>query len=174
MTTQFKIFPCRAKGAAPRPARTGNAATRMCLPPQRRHRTLCTAAPRRRKPQRTGRARRARARSLREREGKMQTPSIPLLKEERKNRTPPFPAYCVGLPPPSARPAHRALYAPAPRTHTRCTPVTPRTLHRRASVPRVSHTRATRPVSFAHRRAARKAKAAPYPSSPALIRAAHL
>ena len=123
-----------------------------------RHRTRRGVSIKRRKSHRTGRARRARARSLREREGKLQTSQFPLFQEEQSATISRILRRFAA--PPCARTAARALYAPAPCTHTRCTPVTPRTLHRRASVPRVSHTRATRPVSFAHRRAAREAKAA--------------
>ena len=176
--------------------------------------------------------------ALSEREGKMQTPSIPLLKEERKNRTPPFPAYCVGLPQPvhftrraSRSPSHAprrqhkapqiashrsrpagagplsaragrknantAISSVSGRTERRHFPHTAAVCRLPAHAPRTAHFTRQRPARLAHprrasrglrpqarraqsqgrashRRAARKAKAAPYPSAPALTRAARL
>ena len=171
MTTQFKIFPCRAKGAAP--VRSGRAARQPACAFRRKARAASRKTPQIASSQ----PRPAGAGPLSARAGRKiaNTANSPMEGRAEPRHFPHTAAVCR---PPCARTAARALYAPAPRTHTRCTPVTPRTL--RASVPRASHTRAARPVSFAHRRAtrevkaARKAKAAPYPRSPALTRAARL
>ena len=103
MTTQTDFLPCRAKGTAPS-GQDVSAATSMRFPPQSPC-SLPENAANRIVPAAPG----GRGPALSEREGKMQTPSIPLLKEERKNRTPPFPAYCVGLP----QPAHFTRQRPA-------------------------------------------------------------
>ena len=129
MTTQFKIFPCRAKGTAP--VRSGRAARQPACAFRRKARAASRKTPQiaSSQPRPPG------AGPLSARAGRKiaNTANSPM--EGR------------------AEPRH------FPHTAAVCRP--PRTL--RASVPRASHTRATRPVSFAHRRAAREAKAAHTP-----------